>query len=169
MVRGALVVLGGVTDRHITSSVEMLSQGREFVELPPLSCGRIGDGAAFAVEESDSAAGQVLLVGGRFPVGEGVVSTVQLVDLATGVCTPQPDLLHRRHLPAAARMLDGCIVCAGGIGVSDVESTAEMWGPPVQGAMDAVWTWRAPPIDECRVNRLLHMRDERRPLCCSRL
>ena len=105
---------------------------------------------------------------------EGAVSTVQLVDLATGVCTPQPALLHPRNQSAAARMPDGCIVCTGGIGVDAVgvdvvQSTTEMWGPPVQGAMDAVWTWRAPPIDECRVNRLLHMRDERRPLCCSRL
>jgi hypothetical protein len=144
-VRGALVVLGGYSVLGFTTSVEMLQDGGAFVQLPPLSCGDICGAAAIAVEESDSAAGQVLLVGGRFPVGEGVVSTVQLVDLATGVCTPQPDLLHRRHLPAAARMLDGCIVCAGGIGVSDVESTAEMWGPPVQGAVDAAWTWRALP------------------------
>jgi hypothetical protein len=146
VVRGALVVLGGVTDRHLTSSVEMLSQGREFVELPPLSCGRIGDGAAFAVEESDSAAGQVLLVGGTLAVSEGVVSTVQLVDLATGVCTPQPALLHTPHLSAAARMLDGRIVCAGGVDVNgEVKSTVEMWGPLDQGAIHAAWTWTALP------------------------
>jgi len=66
----------------------MLSEGGEFVELPPLSCGEICGAAAIAIEESDSAAGQVLLVGGRLLAGEGVVSTVQLVDLATGVYTP---------------------------------------------------------------------------------
>jgi hypothetical protein len=44
------------------------------------------------------------------------VSTVQLVDLATGACAQQPDLLHPRRYLAAGRLLDGRIVCAGGIG-----------------------------------------------------
>jgi hypothetical protein len=123
----------------------MLSEGGEFVELPPLSCGEICGAAAIAVEEGDSAAGQVLPVGGMAPPGGEAVSTVQLVDLATGVCTPQPALLHARNLPAAARMLDGRILFAGGIGVSDVQSTAEIWGPLVQGDMDAAWIWRALP------------------------
>jgi len=47
---------------------------------------------------------------------------VKLVDLATGVCTPQPALLQARNYFAA-----------------------KMWGPPVQGAEDAAWTWRALP------------------------
>jgi hypothetical protein len=46
----------------------MLSSSEEgggaFVDLPPLSCGGIRGAAAIAVEESDSAAGQVLLIGG---------------------------------------------------------------------------------------------------------
>jgi hypothetical protein len=43
-------------------------------------------------------------------------------------------------------MPDGRIVFAGGIGVnSAVQSTAEMRGPPEQGAVDAAWTWRALP------------------------
>ena len=41
------------------------------------------------------------------------VSTVQLVDLATGACAPQNRLLHRRMYPAAARLPDGRVVCAG--------------------------------------------------------
>jgi hypothetical protein len=61
--RGALVVLGGKTDLGLTSSVEMFSGGGAFVELPQLSCGRIWGAAAIAVDESDSAAGQVLLLG----------------------------------------------------------------------------------------------------------
>jgi hypothetical protein len=75
------------------------------------------------VEESDSAAGQVLLLGGVVQ-GAGAVSTVHLVDLATGVCTPgRPDLLGSRYLFPAAGLPDERIVCAGGGGVS---SSAEM-------------------------------------------
>jgi hypothetical protein len=71
-VRGTLVVLGGgVSGGGLTSSVEILSSSEEgaFVDLPPLSCGAIGGAAAIAVEESDSAAGQVLLLGGMGQAG----------------------------------------------------------------------------------------------------
>jgi hypothetical protein len=64
-VRGKLVVLAGETaEGDVTSSVERLSSaedGGAFVDLPPLSCGGINGAAAVAV---DSAAGQVLLLGG---------------------------------------------------------------------------------------------------------
>jgi hypothetical protein len=68
-VRGALVVLGGSTGGEplTSSSVEMLSSSEEggaFVDLPPLTCGGIFGAAAIAVEASDCAAGQVLLLGG---------------------------------------------------------------------------------------------------------
>jgi len=142
-VRGALVVLGGLTPGggnnqgpSPTSRVEMLSKGAgAFVELPPLSCGAIADAAAVAVDEEDSAHGQVLLIGGYGHDG-AVSSSVQLVDLATGVCTPQADLLHARRKFAAARLLDRRIVCAGG-NRRQTSAAAEMLGPPVQGAMDA--------------------------------
>jgi hypothetical protein len=150
-VRGALVILGGVTAGgghaagRYTSSVEMLSSSEEegaFVDLPPLSCGGIYGAAAVAVEESDSAAGQVLLLGGRHD--SGPVSTVQLVDLATGACAPQNNLLHRRVYPAVRRLPDvGRIVCAGGIGGGAL--SAEVLEPPVQGAADAAWSWRELP------------------------
>jgi hypothetical protein len=67
-----------------------------FLDLPPLSCGGIDATAAIAVEESDSAAGQVLPLGGSVRVGE-VSSTVHPgVDLATGLCTPgRPSMLAR--------------------------------------------------------------------------
>jgi hypothetical protein len=142
-VRGTLVVLGGIIGDGRSSSVEMLSSSEEggaFADLPPLSCGGIYRAAAIAVDESDSAAGQVLLLGGGD--GSGPVSTVQLVDLATGACVPQNNLLHRRAYPAAGRLPDGRIVCAGGIGG---ESSAEVWGAPEQGAPDAAWTWRELP------------------------
>jgi hypothetical protein len=86
-VRGTLVVLGGQTagGDGRTSSVEMLSSsGGAFVGLPPLSRGGISAVAAIAVGENESAAGQVLLLGGRDD--SSVLSTVQLVDLATGKC-----------------------------------------------------------------------------------
>jgi hypothetical protein len=156
-VRGALVVLGGTIPGSgnnqgpsPTSRVEMLLKGAgAFVKLPPLSCGAIAGAAAVAVDEEDSAQGQVLLIGGYGH--DGVVSSsVQLVDLATGVCTPQADLLHARRNCAAARLLDGRIVCAGE-GWVPQSTAAEILGPPVQGAMDAAWTWRAlPPMSVAR-------------------
>jgi len=148
-VRGALVVLGGIASGvrvpqsvAPTPRVEMLSKGAgAFVELPPLSWGAISGAAAIAVDESDSALGQVLLLGGM-DQDHTVTSSVRLVDLATGVCTPQADLLYARSNFAAARLPDGGIVCAGGEGGL---STAEMWAAPVQGALEAAWTWRGLP------------------------
>jgi hypothetical protein len=93
------------------------------------------------VDESDSAAGQVLLLGGD--VDDDTGTTVQLVDLATGACAQQPDLLHTRLYPAAGRLPDGRVVCAGGLGGAG--SSAKVWGPPAQGAADAAWGWRALP------------------------
>jgi hypothetical protein len=142
-VRGALVVLGGVTEGGGCSRVEILSAGAEaFVNLPPLSCGKIWEATAIAVEESDSAAGQVLLLGGVASPG-GITSSVHLVDLATGICTPQPDLLRARFGFAAAKLGDGRVVCAGGGGPG--YSSAEVFGPPLQGGADAEWTWRSLP------------------------
>jgi hypothetical protein len=89
-VGGSIAVIGGVTrvgnDDTTTASVEALTsrESAAFVSLPPLSCGRTYSAAAIAAEESDSAAGQVLLLGGRNPSYDPL-STVQLVDLATGV------------------------------------------------------------------------------------
>jgi hypothetical protein len=140
-VRGTIVVLGGVTSGSRTSSVEMLSgeQGA-FVSLPSLSCGWICGASAIAVDESDSATGQVLLVGGLCE--EGIASEVHLVDLATGTYTRQPDMLHLRYNSAAARLKDGRVVCAGG---GNHSISAEVYGPPVQGAPDAPWTWTELP------------------------
>ena len=136
VVRGALVVLGGVKQGGVkTSRVEMLSSSKEggaFVDLPPLSCGAIFCAAAVAVAESDSAAGQVLLVGG-IPEGGRTLWTVQLVDLATGACAQQPGLLQRRVYSAVGRLADGRIVCAGS---TDDELTSEVWGAPQQGAAE---------------------------------
>jgi len=73
------------------------------------------------------------------------VSTVYLVDLATGVCTPQPNLLHAREQFAAARLPDGRIACAGDAGYGTMLSSAEVFEPPAQGAPDTAWTWREMP------------------------
>jgi hypothetical protein len=150
VVRGSVAVVGGGayvgnsdTEVTMTASMEAISsgEGAVFVSLPPLSYGGIYGEAAIAVEESDSAAGQVLLLGGSDSLSNSL-SKVQLVDLATGVCTPQPHLLHPRMYPAAARLPYGRVICAGGIG--RVQS-AEVWGPPGLGAQDAAWTWNALP------------------------
>jgi hypothetical protein len=145
-VRGTLVVLAGVTSgekgHSISSEVEMLSSGA-FVVLPQLSRGGIRAAAAIEVEESDSATGQALLLGGY---ARGRLPTVYLVDLATGACARQPDLLQSRSDHAAARLLDGRIVCAGGFdGVGAHLSSPEVWGAPAQGGADAVWSWRELP------------------------
>jgi hypothetical protein len=81
-------------------SVEMLGYDAEAEEsffelLPPLSSGTIYLPAAVAVEESESVLGQVLLIGGDDGGGSYATtySALHKVDLATGVCTPQPALL----------------------------------------------------------------------------
>jgi hypothetical protein len=90
----------------------------------------------------------VLLLGGSGQNHEQT-SAVRLVDLATGVCTPQAPLLHARRNFAAARLPDGRVVCAGSL---DLLSTAEAWGPPLQGAQDAAWTWKVlPPMSAGRL------------------
>jgi hypothetical protein len=120
----------------------MLLEGAgAFVELPPLSCGAISGAAAVVVDEKDSVQGQVLLIGGAGN-GGAWTSSVQLVDLATGVCTLQADLLHKSRHFAAARLLDGRIVCTGG---RLPATAAEILSPPVQGLMDAAWTRRELP------------------------
>jgi hypothetical protein len=140
-VRGTLVVLGGRTSGEgspLSSEVEMLSSGA-FVKLPALSCGPIREAVAIEVEDSDSAAGQVLLLGGED--GNSILSTVYLVDLATGACARHPDLLHSRMYHVAARLPDGRIICAGGF----QESSVEVWGASEQGHANAAWTWTELP------------------------
>jgi len=146
-VRSKLVVIGGqISSGAVVSSVEMFAEGGVAVtNQPPLSCGRIGGAAALAVDESDSATGQVLLLGG-FDENDAIVSTVYLVDLATGVCTPQQNLLHAREQFAAARLPDGRIICAGGYDSNyRVLSSVEVFEPPSQGARNEAWTWRELP------------------------
>jgi hypothetical protein len=151
VVRGALVVIGGtfpgsgISQGRFppTSRVEMLGKGEEaFVELPPLSCGAVFGAVAITVDERHSALGQVLLLGGH-DQHRTATSSVRLVDLATGVCTLQANLLHARSFFAAARLRAGSIACAGGHGGA---TSAEMWERPVHGALDAAWTWKELPV-----------------------
>ena len=67
--------------------MEILSGGqdRAFTDFPAFSCGGIV-ATIIAVEENDSAVGQVLLLGGC-DEEDAVLLTVHLVDLATGVCS----------------------------------------------------------------------------------
>jgi hypothetical protein len=144
--RNILVVIGGATSEGILGSVEKLAEGEgSFTGQPPLTCGGIACAVAIEVNESGSAAGQVLLLGGCGEDRESV-STVYLVDPATGVCTPQPNLLRERCQFTAARLPDGRIVCAGGVGFDDtILSSAEVCEPPALGAIDAAWTQRELP------------------------
>jgi hypothetical protein len=151
VVRGALVVLGGYVfedGEESTSRVEILSAGGEnrvFTECPALSCGGIVEATAIAVEESNSAAGQVLLLGGYDE--EFCLLTMHLVDLATGVCTPQAALDGNRDGAAAVRIPDGRVVCAGGLRLL---ASAEVWGPPASVSSNAVCTWTQLPTMSVR-------------------
>jgi hypothetical protein len=171
-VRDALVVLGGLASSQTrgiapTSRLEMLSRGEgaAFVELPPLSCGAISGAAAIVVDESHSALGQVLLLGG---IDQDYTSTssVRLVDLATGVCTPQADLPRSHALVFCGSTIaryehrlcrrrrctvDGGSVAAAGAGRARC-------GMDLEGAVR----------HECRAPSLQWMRAERRPLRCPR-
>jgi len=147
-VRGALVVLGGawIHDCHpATSRVEILSGGQEgeFVDLPHFDWHDIEGASAVVVEESDSATGQVLLLGGYYDynnVGENVLSTVLQVDLASGACTLLPTLHTSRFDFAAVRLPDGRVACTGGFQSIEIDpalTSAEVWGPPTNAALDA--------------------------------
>jgi len=146
-VRNDLFIIGGATpENDVIGSVEMLAEGEgSFMGQPPLECGGIGGAVAIVANESDSAAGQVLLLGG-YGADDETVSTVYLVDLATGKCTPQPNLLCERCHFTAARLPDGRIICAGGL-VSTLTalSSVEVCEPPALGGIDAAWTWRQLP------------------------
>jgi hypothetical protein len=142
-VRDNLVVIGGATSEETFENVGMLAEGRgAFTAQLPLTCGGMAGAVAIEVIESGRAAGQVLLLGG-YGVDYETQSTVYLVDLATGVCTPQPHLLRERRHFTVARLPDGRIVCAGGIGFDGTRlSSVEVCEPPALAAVDAAWTWR---------------------------
>jgi hypothetical protein len=126
--------------------VERLAEGEgAFTTQSPLSCSRTAGAVVIAVDECGSFVGHALLLGGYLDDGD-VVSTVSLVDLASGVCTLQPNLLHARCRFAAERLPDARIVCAGGFGSDGTElSSAEAWGPLTHESVDAAWTWRQLP------------------------
>ena len=69
---------------------------------------------------------------------------MHLVDLATGACARQPDLLRSRVYHAAARLPDGRIICAGGYDAAGL-SSAEVGGLTEHGGADASWTWTELP------------------------
>ena len=78
-------------------------------------------------------------------------TAVDLVDLATGVCTPQPPLLSHHGLLvgcSAARLPDGRIVCVGTAldYAGNPDDTAQVLEPPEQGSPSgASWQWRYLP------------------------
>jgi hypothetical protein len=124
-VRGGVVVLGGEafdeeevdelgeavsTDMEVLrSSDSEVGEEHTFTDLPPLPCGPRLDPIALPIDESESAEGLVLLLGGRGEDGAplDVASRVLTVDLATGACTPHPPLLYGRWGFAAARRVRG--------------------------------------------------------------
>jgi hypothetical protein len=107
----------------LTGNVEMLAEGGGvFTGQPPLTCGGTAGAVAIVIDESDSAAGQVLLLEG-YGVDYDTMATVHLVDLATRMCTPQPNLLCERCHFTAARLPDGRIVYAGGLDFGDYSDT----------------------------------------------
>jgi hypothetical protein len=143
-VRGAVVVIGGYVEGHdgraeATASVEILGsdsvaeEEASFKVLPPLSGGPLAASTvAVPIDESASDQGQVLLIGGRAEVRRAS-SAVLAVDLATGVCTPQPSLLSQHGVlggRTAARLPDGRIVCVGKNENNSLLGTAQVLEPP---------------------------------------
>jgi hypothetical protein len=130
--------------------------------LPPLSLGRIFGSAAVAIDESESDQGQVLLLGGKNDNG-GIAAAVYVVDLATGVCTPQPPLLstftpHEGFSVTgvqvgctAARLADGRVVCVGNNSdythpLQGMAQVIEPPPPPEHGSpSNDSWKWRHLP------------------------
>jgi hypothetical protein len=162
-VRWRVVVLGGFVEAEEeeendeayenTASVEILGYasqaGTEFFKvMPPLSCGPIYGSNAVVIDESESEQGQVLLIGGYDEDDEPPASAVHMVDLATGLCTPQPSLIvshGRLEGCTAARLPDGRIVCVGANyehGPTLV-GTAQVMEPPNDGSSS--WLWRYLP------------------------
>jgi hypothetical protein len=154
-VRGGVVVLGGLVEgQEQTASVEILGSdsvaGEDglFKVLPPLSRGIISSFAAAALDESESDQGQVLLLGGR--IQGAITSSAHKVDLATGVCAPQPSLLSQHGVRGhtAARLADGRIVCVGKNVNNAVHGTAQVLEPPPPehaSPSEASWQWRYLP------------------------
>jgi hypothetical protein len=144
VVRGSLVTLGGRYGSgdasYASASVQMLSpEAGEFVSLPPLSCGAIAWSSVLAVDESDSAQGQVLLLGGWNGDSYDRVITIHLVDLTTGECTPQspPDILDSVMAPAAARLPDGRVTFFGyNVNAGMLVSVLQQ---PEQADLEHVW------------------------------
>jgi hypothetical protein len=120
-----------------------------FNALPPLSCGPVRAHTAVPIDESESELGQVLLISGQ--TDEVISSAVHVVDLATGVCTPQPhQIAPDRPVGAAARLSDGRVVCVGGTNHDDEAEgiTAELLESPTEPGSptsEASWQWRELP------------------------
>jgi hypothetical protein len=169
-VGGSVAVIGGRTlvgnDITETASVEAISSREEavYVNLPPLSCGGIWAAAAIAVEESDSAAGQVLLLGGS-DSSYDPLSRVQLVDLATGMCTvttaPPPLRARISSGGTAARRSRGL---RGGRLRWRVYVVGGGFGPARAGRAGRSMDLDRDGRHVYRAVRLQWMRDERRPL-----
>ena len=163
-VSGGIAVLGGdIGDDMPDESVEILqivdSDILSSQRLPDMSCGCLLGSAALEAlvesDESESGKGQVLLIGGDglHVASFGPSEAVHKVDLATGVCTPQPPLVTGRFGFAAARLPDGRAVCAGGKPCSEfgyvgrITRSAEILDPPadVSSSNDTAWQWRQLP------------------------
>jgi hypothetical protein len=154
-------VLGGLVEgqegrRERTASVEFLgcdsvAEEDGFFVLPPLSCSPIPESTAVAIDESESDKGQVLLIGDWITC-VGPSSAVHKVDLASGMCTPQPSLLSQYGAIlgcTAARLADGRIVCVGkNINYNSLLGTAQVLEPPPPedtSPAEASYQWRYLP------------------------
>jgi hypothetical protein len=154
-VRGRVVVLGGVELDgqgffRLTSDVEILGcddSEETWKALPPLSRRPIARWVAVAVDETESELGQVLLFGRM----SGSASAVHTVDLATGVCTPQPSSFNPNEPLAAARLPDGRIIC---ISNDNSQQTVKVLAPLEPGSpSDATLQWRNLPSTSVARNR----------------
>ena len=153
-VNGALVVVGGshdtssflpVSERdekekdRVNPATEIHSpqESNEWPKIfPPLSRGEIHGTVAVPVNETESAAGQVLLIGGED--ASSLLRVVHRVDLSTGECVLHSHLHGMYAYHAASQLRDGRIVCVGAYEYEDPKDSAELWGPY---GPEATWFW----------------------------
>jgi hypothetical protein len=138
---------------NIAASVEILGYDSDaedsiFKEMPLLSLGCVNGSTVVTIEESEIEMGQVLLIGG-WGEDDTPSSAVHTVDLATGLCTPQPSLISQLGSLtgcSAARLADGRIVCVGRVDVGGLDNTAQVMEPPEHGSPSgSSWQWRYLP------------------------
>ena len=124
---GQVLIAGGrsTVDGDIVATAEIFDPGLGTF-MPTHS---IMTAARQAHTATPLANGQVLIAGGFNPL-DGVLSSGELFDPATGVFSSTGNMTDERRLHTATALRDGCVLIAGGIDQSDrIAASAEIFNP----------------------------------------